>query len=60
MGRGNFTMATATVTPKRTVKKAAKAKDKDGAFRRHLYLITPNKEHAKGTKQARIAAKATA
>lgn len=32
--------------------KAAKAKDKDGAYRWHLYLITPNKEHAKGTKQA--------
>lgn len=40
--------------------RAANAKDKDGAFRWHLYLITPNRDHAKGTKQARIAAKAIA
>ena len=36
--------------------KAAKAKDKDGLYRWHLYLITPNREHAKGTKQAKLAA----
>jgi hypothetical protein len=40
--------------------KAAKAKDKDGAYRFHLYLLAPTKDHAKGTKQARIAAKAIA
>jgi hypothetical protein len=36
--------------------KAARAKDKDGNFRFHLYLITPNRDHAKGTKQAKLAA----
>jgi hypothetical protein len=34
---------------------AAKAKDKDGNHRWHLYLITPNRPHAKGTKQAKLA-----
>jgi len=36
--------------------KAARAKDKDGLHRWHLYLITPNREHARGTKQAKLAA----
>jgi hypothetical protein len=40
--------------------KQAKAKDKDGLYRWHLYLVTPNREHAKGTKQARLAAKSAA
>ncbi len=40
--------------------KQARAKDKNGLYRWHLYLITPNKEHAKDTKQARLAAKAAA
>ena len=40
--------------------KAAKGKDKDGNFRFHLYLLAPTKEHAKGTKQAKIDAKAIA
>ena len=40
--------------------KAAEGKDKDGSFRFHLYLLAPTKDHAKGTKQARIAAKASA
>jgi hypothetical protein len=34
---------------------AAKAKDKEGAYRWHLYLITPNKAHGEGTKQAKRA-----
>ena len=34
---------------------AAKAKDKHGTYRWHLCLITPNRPHAKGTKQARLA-----
>ena len=38
----------------------AKAKDKDGNYRWHLYLITPNKAHGKGTKQAKIAAQSAA
>jgi hypothetical protein len=35
---------------------AARVKDKDGTYRWHLYLITPNRPHAKGTKQAKLAA----
>jgi hypothetical protein len=30
------------------------AKGKESAYRWHLYLITPNKGHAKGTKQAKL------